>query len=307
MFGNAKRADLMSIERPRRKRVSSIETMMRALRLEEEQLDIASDESFDSSSDNTSNVGNPHVVVKHGSNEIRRSKSTEDTRDVRRRILTESLATAKTVRKNKVPRDRAKSLEPIHLSLSAKCGDSVHESIMASIVNDKAAISDEESEGSTAYRDSRDSLHELTMEIIRNEHAERSRIHHSSVRRSLSGLKVPSAVFESSKFIEEDGLMVLKTRSIRKNHRHADKSSSFERLIHVDFSLCTNVKYSGLYQNDPELLLWKRLHNNYMNNERLHNNYITMKGTRTHKRIVITSTSILALGITASVIVLFIS
>ena len=229
MFGNAKRADLLSIERPRRKRVSSIETMMRALRLEEEQLDIASDESFDSSSDNTSNVGNPHVV-KHGSNEIRRSKSTEDTRDVRRRILTESLATAKTVRmnncKNKVPRDRAKSLEPIHLSLSAKCGDSVHESIMASIVNDKAAISDEESEGSTAYHDSRDSLHELTMEIIRNEHAERSRIHHSSVRRSLSGLKVPSAVFESSKFIEEDGLMVLKTRSIRKNHRHADKSSS---------------------------------------------------------------------------------
>ena len=228
MFGSNERADLMSIERPRRKRVSSIEMMMRALRLEEEQLDINSDESFDSSTtDNKQNVGNRRDI-KHAP-KIRRSKSNEDSRDVRRRILTESLATAKTIRMNncsKIPKARAKSLEPMHLSISAKGEESVHEAIMANIINDKGAISDEESEGSAVYHDSRDSLHEVTMEIIRNEHAERSKVQHSTIRRTLSGLKVPSAVFESSKFIEEDGLMVLKTRSTRKNHRHADNSSS---------------------------------------------------------------------------------
>lgn len=228
MFGSTERADLKSIERPRRKRVSSIEMMMRALRLEEEQLDINSDESFDSSTTaNKQNVGNPRYI-KHAST-IRRSKSNEDTSDVRRRILVDTLATAKTVRMNncsKIPKARAKSLEPTHLSASAKCGESVHEAIMASIINDEATVSDEESEDSRTYHDSRDSLHEVTMAIIRNEHAERSKVQHSTVRRTLSGLKVPSAVFESSKFIEEDGLMVLKTRSARKNHRHADNSSS---------------------------------------------------------------------------------
>ena len=227
MFGSTERADLMTIERPRRKRVSSIEMMMRALRLEEEQLNINSD-SFDSSTtDNKQNVGNRRDI-KHAP-KIRRSKSNEDSRDVRRRILTESLATAKTIRMNncsKIPKARAKSLEPMHLSISAKGEESVHEAIMANIINDKSAISDEESEGSAVYHDSRDSLHEVTMEIIRNEHAERSKVQHSTIRRTLSGLKVPSAVFESSKFIEEDGLMVLKTRSTRKNHRHADNSSS---------------------------------------------------------------------------------
>lgn len=229
MFGNTERADLLSIERPRRKRVSSIEMMMRALRLEEEQLDINSDGSFDSlTTDNQQNVGNPRDI-KHAST-IRRSKSNEDSRDVRRRILTESLATAKTIRINncsKIPKARAKSLEPMHLSNSAKGEESVHEAIWTSIINNEAAVSDEESEeGSAVYHDSRDSLHEVTMEIIRNEHTERSKVQQSTIRRTLSGLKVPSAVFESSKFIEEDGLMVLKTRSTRKNHRHADNSSS---------------------------------------------------------------------------------
>ena len=229
MFGSIERPDLISIERPRRKRMSSIEMMMKALRLEEEQLDIDSDESFDSSTGSKQKVGDPRDV-KQGSTMIRRSKSNEDSQATctRRRILAESLATAKTTRINNC---ESKSTQEEHED-DDEDEESVHESIMASIASEKhaAPLQYKSSKTSTRtiktaasappeeiYHDSRDSLHELTMEIIRNEQAERARV---APKRISSGLKIPSANFESSLFIEEDGLMLLKARTSRKN-RHA--------------------------------------------------------------------------------------
>ena len=129
MFGSAERADLMSIERPRRKRVSSIEMMMRALRLEEKQLDINSDESFDSSTtDNKQNAGNPRDI-EHTSKTTRRFRSNEDPQiTVRRRILVDTLTTAKTVRMNNYYKSKSRYEE------QEDDGDSVHESIMTSMM-----------------------------------------------------------------------------------------------------------------------------------------------------------------------------
>ena len=187
---------------------------MRALRLEEEELDTSRDESIDSSTtDNKFSSASDTVRMSNCKSEStkRISRSKED------RIL-DALANAKTVRIS-----NCKS-ESTHEEQEGN-GDSVHESMMdsmmaegnvsAKIIN---TIASEESEKCTIYHDSRDSLHEQTMEIIRKEKVERDK-----VKRNVSRRKIPSATFESSQFTEEDGLMVLKRRSNRSSH-HAGNS-----------------------------------------------------------------------------------